>query len=63
MGQFLRSGVSARPWNVAADHFEREIMPFDTLSWGALTAAERHLLGEQPSMVAAVYLFDGTSTS
>jgi hypothetical protein len=28
MGQFLWSGVSARPWNVAADRFARKIVRF-----------------------------------
>jgi hypothetical protein len=28
MGQFLWSGVSARPWNVAVDRFAREIVAF-----------------------------------
>jgi hypothetical protein len=28
MGQFLWSGVSARPWNVAVDRFAREIVRF-----------------------------------
>jgi hypothetical protein len=31
MGQFLWSGVSARPWNVAADRFAREIVRILTL--------------------------------
>ena len=41
MGQFLWSGVSARPWNVAADRFAPEIGGFLTGGSGALAAAER----------------------
>jgi hypothetical protein len=40
MGQFLWSGVSARPWNVAADRFAREIAGFlrsDTMRSRRLT--------------------------
>jgi len=35
MGQFLWSGVSARPWNVAADRCAHEIVGFLTRIGGA----------------------------
>jgi hypothetical protein len=41
MGQFLWSGVSARPWNVAADRFAREIVGFLKVIGSALAATER----------------------
>jgi len=41
MGQFLWSGVSARPWNVAADRFAREIVCFLT----ACAVRLRRLMG------------------
>jgi hypothetical protein len=46
MGQFLWSGVSARPWNVAADRFARDLSLFEVFLCGALAAAECQTVGQ-----------------
>jgi membrane protease YdiL (CAAX protease family) len=53
MGQFLWSGVSARPWNVAADRCARAIVHFlKSTRVGALAAAERHPVGPINTRIA-----------